>query len=170
MTRHLEHTFRVGDHVYAVPGSPVADLIYDQPCEIIETLPAGRVRLAKHQTVVGIHHLCRTLDSPRARGTDPATTHLAAQALTPERLGDHQRRALGALANAGAAGLTDFALAERTGIKQTSIGKRRGELVRFELVENSGRRDYSDTRSAAIVWRITDKGIAAWRSYLGETA
>lgn len=49
-------------------------------------------------------------------------------------------------------GLTDFDLADLTGLQQNSIGKRRTELVQLGLVTNSGRRRPSWTGSQAIVW------------------
>ena len=55
-------------------------------------------------------------------------------------------------------GLTDFGLAAVTGVKQTSIGKRRGELRDAGLVEDSGRREQSDTGASAIVWTLTTEG------------
>jgi hypothetical protein len=60
--------------------------------------------------------------------------------------------------------LTDFDLAFQASqalgkpIKQTSVGVRRGELVRMGLVRNSGTFGVSDTGSRAIRWAITDAG------------
>jgi len=51
-------------------------------------------------------------------------------------------------------GLTDFELADLAGMQQTSIGKRRGELVAQGLVRDSGRRRPSTTGSPAIVWEV----------------
>lgn len=67
----------------------------------------------------------------------------------------HRLLALAVLTAAGSSGLTDFELAERTGIAQTSIGVRRGELVKAKLVEKTAMRRPSPSGSAAIVWRIT---------------
>lgn len=53
---------------------------------------------------------------------------------------------------------TDFELAAITGRKQTSIGKRRGELVAQGLCVDSGQRRPSDTGSPAVVWALTDLG------------
>jgi hypothetical protein len=55
-------------------------------------------------------------------------------------------------------GLNDFELAAITGIPQTSIGKRRLELMRDELIEETGLTRPSPTGSASKVWRITQKG------------
>jgi DNA-binding MarR family transcriptional regulator len=63
------------------------------------------------------------------------TSRLAWLTRHPDVLSDHRRRALRALDRAGADGLTDFQLAQATGVGQTSIGKRRLELERLGLVE-----------------------------------
>ena len=89
-----------------------------------------------------------------ARATDPPTSHAAAQRQTGEQISKSHRLVLDLLrANPG--GLTDFELATRTGKKQTSIGVRRGELVRMGLVRNSGLTRPSDTGSDAAVWVAT---------------
>lgn len=61
-------------------------------------------------------------------------------------------------------GLTDFELAELSGWQQTSIGKRRGDLMNPEyfdppLIEKTGLTRPSPTGSPARVWRITEAGI-----------
>jgi len=88
-----------------------------------------------------------------ARRTDPDTSHLAAAQQTPTKKRPWTR-ALDALKLAGTAGLNDFELARQTGIKQTSIGVRRGELVKAGLVNNSGHKRPSDTGSPSIVWVV----------------
>jgi hypothetical protein len=55
-------------------------------------------------------------------------------------------------------GLTDFQLATLVDRKQTSAGKRRGELRDKRLIEATALRRPSDTGSPAIVWRITPLG------------
>jgi hypothetical protein len=105
-----------------------------------------------------------------ARTTDPFTSHLAAGSQTPERLSAGQRTVLAALVNAGRRGLTDFELSDRTGSKQTSHGKRRGELVRHGLVVDAGLTRPSDTGVSAKVWRVTDLGVEVWRRQLGGAA
>jgi len=71
--------------------------------------------------------------------------------------------ALNSLKAAGAGGLTDFELEEITGVKQTSIGKRGGELVQMGLVEAAKDmpRRKNDGGSPCMVWRVTEKGGAA---------
>lgn len=74
-----------------------------------------------------------TLTYPKARLTDPATSHQAA-ALNTRVAEGHRARAERALHAAGAVGLTDFELADATDLAQTSVGKRRLDLVRLGLV------------------------------------
>lgn len=71
---------------------------------------------------------------PIARLSDPETSHMAAVDAI-DRATSHRQIALKALQNAGPEGLTDFDLEAVTGIKQTSIGKRRGDLVTLGYVE-----------------------------------
>jgi hypothetical protein len=68
------------------------------------------------------------------RDTDPDTSR-DAFVIGIHRHSDHRERALSALLAAGPNGLTDFELADVTGIKQTSIGKRRHELMQAGHVE-----------------------------------
>ena len=96
-------------------------------------------------------------DAPAARWTDPATSHEAA-ASTEQKRRDAHRSVLAILA-AGPA--SDFDLAASTGLKQTSIGKRRGELRDAGLVCEHDRAGVSDTGSACIRWALTEAGRAA---------
>ena len=93
------------------------------------------------------------LAPPRARRTDPDTSHRAAADATLNA-GTHRAKALGLL-RAAPDGLTDFELAAMLGLQQTSIGKRRGELRDAGLVEDSGKRRPAPSGSAAIVWKAT---------------
>lgn len=95
--------------------------------------------------------------TPARRPTDPDTSRTPTQ----PRLSAGRLLALDALAR-HSAGLTDFELAEITGKPQTSIGKRRGELVAAGLVVATLERRPSPTGSPAIVWRITPLGVATW--------
>lgn len=94
----------------------------------------------------------RQLALPLARGTDPGTSHAAA-AHAAKRAPHHRELALRALRAALPEGLTDFELAERTGVPQTSIGKRRLELQRMGLVAATDERRPSPTGTPAMVWR-----------------
>ncbi len=90
---------------------------------------------------------------PAARLTDPDTSHAAAED-AQENASTHRARAL-ALLQSHPDGLTDFELADLTGLQQTSIGKRRGELRDRGLVRDSGRRRPAPSGSLAIVWVAT---------------
>lgn len=89
---------------------------------------------------------------PRARATDPATAHTAAQLAEP-KAGTNRAIALHHLRQAGERGLTDFELADLTGLQQTSVGKRRGELRDAGLVVDTGRTRPAPSGAPAIVWR-----------------
>jgi hypothetical protein len=72
-------------------------------------------------------------DEPTARSSDPQTSRDAAKAVRP-KVSSHRQRAEELLDRAGSMGLTDFELANKTGIIQTSIGVRRGELTKKGVV------------------------------------
>ena len=99
--------------------------------------------------------------TPSARNTDPVTSHMAARAQTPAKVRTEHRLVLELLSLEP---LTDFQLAARASqslgriVKQTSVGVRRGELVRLGYVRDSGRKGTSDTGSACIVWELTQAG------------
>lgn len=86
-----------------------------------------------------------------ARPTDPETSwQAAADAL--ENADTNRAIALRAL-RAHPDGLTDFELEELTGVKQTSIGKRRGELCAQGLVEYAGIKRPAPSGSMSRVWK-----------------
>jgi DNA-binding transcriptional ArsR family regulator len=91
------------------------------------------------------------LTRPVARATDPGTSWSAARDAEPNA-GTNRELAL-RLLREHPGGLTDFELAERTGLQQTSIGKRRGELRDAGLVRDSGERRRAPSGSLAIVWQ-----------------
>jgi hypothetical protein len=96
--------------------------------------------------------------TPVARASDPETSHQAAAAAAV-RAGTDRALALRALARAGDRGLTDFELEAATRIKQTSIGKRRGELVKSGYVEFAGAKRMAPSGTPAMVWRVTERGL-----------
>ena len=102
-----------------------------------------------------------TLDECLARATDPDTSHDAAAMQTPQRRERGQWLALQHLATLGP--LTDFELAALTGWQQTSIGRRRGELVSAGLVERTEDRRSTPSGATAAVWRVTPAGLEAHR-------
>lgn len=69
---------------------------------------------------------------PMYRASDPDTSRDAA-ALALRSASAHRQLAAAALLNAGPDGLTDFELADITGVAQTSIGCRRKDLCRAGL-------------------------------------
>lgn len=105
---------------------------------------------------------------PRYRTGDMPTARAAADAQTPEKLSKSRRAALTALANAGATGLTDFELAERTGYAATSIGGRRKDLRNWGWVVDTGTTRLSPSQAPATVWAITTAGIDAYRRVLTD--
>lgn len=102
-----------------------------------------------------------TLDSALARTSDPDTSHAAAAMQTPERRARGQWLALDALARRGP--LTDFELADITGWQQTSIGRRRKQLVDRGLVVQTEARRRTPSGATAAVWRITRAGLDQYR-------
>lgn len=91
------------------------------------------------------------MNTALARSTDPDTSWDAARDAILNA-NTHRARALQELVAAGSTGLTDFELADRTGLAQTSVGKRRGELRDAGFVIDSGDRRPAPSGSAAIVW------------------
>lgn len=113
----------------------------------------------------------RLADSPRHLDPEPPSvraldgdTALEAAARSRVRAGTDRHRVLLALAAVGARGLTDFELETQTGIKQTSCGKRRKELVDAGLVERTDLRRPAPSGSQAIVWCITPTGAGKARA------
>ena len=90
-------------------------------------------------------------DQPTARATDPETSHQAARRAA-SKAQTHRALALRVL-RAHPDGLTDWELADRTGVMQTSIGVRRHELVKAGLVVKTALRRPSPSGCASIVWR-----------------
>lgn len=91
-------------------------------------------------------------DEPHARTADPDTSHSGARDAS-RKAQTNRDLALAVLA-ANPRGLTDFELSDLTGIAQTSIGKRRGELRDAGRVIDSGHRRPSPSGSSAIVWAV----------------
>lgn len=94
---------------------------------------------------------------PSVRVNDPDTCR------EPSEFTMSKGRALALAAHAvhDGSGLTDFELATLTNTSQTSIGKRRKELVEAGLVIGTTERRPSPSGSPAIVWQITPAG-AEW--------
>jgi DNA-binding transcriptional ArsR family regulator len=94
-----------------------------------------------------------SLPRPVARATDPGTSWAAAS-MTEPRAGTNRALAL-RLLREHPDGLTDFELAEMSGLQQTSIGKRRGELVDAGLAQATEQRRRAPSGAWAIVWQAT---------------
>jgi hypothetical protein len=91
-----------------------------------------------------------------ARRTDPETSRQAAEDVLGHAA-NHRRLVLEEHRRCPE-GLTDFELAERLGLQQTSVGKRRGELRDAGFLQDSGTRRPAPSGSLAIVWQIIGKG------------
>ena len=97
---------------------------------------------------------------PVARITDPETSHEAADD-TRFKASKHRKMALIALYDFGS--MTDYELADRTGLQQNSIGKRRLDCARAGLVEvlmdgeNKVKRP-APSGSMSLVWVLTQEG------------
>lgn len=87
------------------------------------------------------------------RSTDPESSRWAAVGNLPRRPTD-KRNVIAELVKAGDQGMTDFELAHALGKQQTSIGKRRGELVEAKMVEWAGTWRKAPSGARARVWRI----------------
>jgi DNA-binding transcriptional ArsR family regulator len=104
---------------------------------------------------------------PLARNSDPETSHAAA-ADVAFRASAHRLMALHALDRYGA--LTDYELADRTGLQQNSIGKRRKDCQDAGLVavlkdeEGNNVKRPAPSGSKALVWTLTEKGRQYLRS------
>lgn len=95
---------------------------------------------------------------------DPDTCIRAAADSLPRR-GTHRWKALDALAQRS---YTDFELGELLGLQQTSIGKRRKELVDLGLVEYMGCDRPAPSGSMSMVWCITTEGFKYWNANRGQ--
>lgn len=91
---------------------------------------------------------------------DPETARQAARDAA-KRAPILRERALVELAAAGDDGLTDWELSLSLDVLRTTAGKRRGDLVAADLVEQTSDRRPTDTGSLAVVWRITESGKQA---------
>lgn len=100
--------------------------------------------------------------APNARPSDPETAVEAANA-HPALRGADRKAALLAHA-AHPFGLTDFELSTLIGRQQTSAGKRRGELRDAGLIAQTEIKRPSPSGTPALVWRITQDGLALART------
>ena len=102
-----------------------------------------------------------------ARTGDPDTSHGAA-VIALHGAANNRQLALHHHATTEVDGLTDFELAYLAGVQQTSIGKRRGELVKVGYITRLRNEDGtsvtrpSPTGTPAAVWAITGAGLRAY--------
>lgn len=93
-------------------------------------------------------------EPPKARRTDPSTSHGAKQF----RLNEDRIEVLGIHAR-NPQGLTDYELAGFMGRQFNSVNVRRGELRDHGYIEGTDMKRPAPSGSSCIVWRITDLGI-----------
>jgi DNA-binding MarR family transcriptional regulator len=104
-----------------------------------------------------------TFNSPTARNTDPLTSHEAAYD-TSFRASKHRVLAIMTLHRFGP--LTDYELAERTGLQQNSIGKRRkdcqdaGLVTFYRDADGNKIKRLAPSKSKCLVWTLTNEGVA----------
>lgn len=94
---------------------------------------------------------------PRARRTDPDTSHEAGEALTEKRLSDIQTDVLSWFRTVKRA--TDEQLETHFRDKytaQTTVSKRRTDLVRLGYLRDSGERQLNSNNRRMIIWEIAD--------------
>ena len=98
---------------------------------------------------------------PIARRTDPLTSHTAA---IDARFKANNHRRVALLAFLKHDNLTDYELADRTGLQQNSIGKRRKDCQDAGLVTHYRDNDGNKVKrpapsgSKAYVWTLTERG------------
>jgi transcription initiation factor IIE alpha subunit len=95
-----------------------------------------------------------------ARRNDLETSYEAARDAS-KKAPNHRLIALQALSEHGP--MTDYELAEKTGLQQNSIGKRRKDcqdigLVDFFMLDGEKERRKTPSGSSAYVWQITELG------------
>ena len=86
-------------------------------------------------------------------------TSIAAAVGVSKRLTELQLNVLRGFASVGAVGVTDDEGHDMCGLNRYTYAPRRCELVKRGLVERTTRRRATNTGSAAVVWKITNKGI-----------
>lgn len=96
----------------------------------------------------------------RARRTDPATSHEAARAITPD-LTAIQRRVLRFAQRRGGEGFTDLDLEHLMGDHGSTFRTRRRELVDRGMVRDTGATRRPEGRARRfIVWAVTPRGAS----------
>lgn len=97
-------------------------------------------------------------DAPRARATDPETSHQAADK-AETFIASHESRIFGALHDAGAHGGTYKELARRTGLEPVAVARRLSKMEERKLITrrikdgSTADDDYQERGGMAIWWR-----------------
>jgi hypothetical protein len=114
---------------------------------------------------------CQELTPMRTLPTARHSDHETSREAGTEKLhwSEHRKLALKALVIAGDDGCTDFDLECMTGIHQTSVGKRRLDLLRMGYVVKTSERRPSPSGSPSIVWRVTRAGRDVYYELTKET-
>ena len=89
--------------------------------------------------------------TPRARTTDPETSHAAARSMTGTA-SEHHERILGALEVHG--DLTSEQIADRCGLRMEQVCRRMKELERSGKAEPTSERRRNRNGATARVWRV----------------
>jgi predicted transcriptional regulator len=82
------------------------------------------------------------------------TSQAAGRDIDPYAVG-LRAKVYGAIARAGAEGLTDLEIEEQTGLAGSTVRPRRVELVRLGLVRDSGRTRETKSGRKATIWIMT---------------
>lgn len=93
----------------------------------------------------------------------PETQRRAALEVYP-RTGTARRRVLDAIAYARDFGRTDEELMRQLQMMLNTVRPRRNELLGAGWVADSGKRRRTATGSEAVVWVLTEQGLAQWRA------
>jgi hypothetical protein len=102
-----------------------------------------------------------------ARNTDPDTSHMAADEVSPH-VRDLQLKVLAYAADRGLGGFIDPDMNEDFGVTSSTYRTRRSELVAKGMIEDTGERlAIGGAGRKPAVWRISDKG---WAVHLASTS
>lgn len=100
-----------------------------------------------------MNQLAMNFDAPRARRSDPATSHDAAErarAFTAK----HEATIFGAISDAGDTGATYKEIAKATGMEPVAVARRLSAMGARGLIERSAKSDCSgfEARYGCAVW------------------
>lgn len=79
------------------------------------------------------------------------------------RTGTWRRRVLDAIGRSDDHGRTDWELHQELGGMLYTVAPRRNELLNGGWIMDSGRRRRTNSRNAAIVWVLSERGRREWR-------